>query len=95
MALGLHLRGLQSCLQPLFDLLDVAYRTRVRLLRLFARHVGRGNDVNLVTHMIERQQPIEKHQRAVGNIDVFLGDLRAIARIAAPCRKQRNLPRLR
>ena len=63
----------QSRSQFLFQRCNVLRSPVIGLARTFARHIGGGNDVDLVAQMIERQQAIEKHQYAVGQGKIIFG----------------------
>ena len=48
-------------------------RPVVGAARTLARHIGGGNDVDLVAQVIEGQQAVEEHQYAVGQGKIIFG----------------------
>ena len=42
----------------------------IRLLGVFVPVVRRSFDIDLVAKVIERQQPVKKHQHTVGNVEI-------------------------
>jgi hypothetical protein len=68
-------RRLPSRGEFFLDARDVFHGALVGRFGRFARHVGRGHDVDLVTQMIEGEHAVEKHQHTVGNIQVIAGVL--------------------
>src|SRR5207237_1144998 len=45
---------------------DIAYRAIIGLARAFGRDISRRNNVNLMPQVIERKQPVEEHEHAIG-----------------------------
>ena len=45
----------------------------VSLAWTFCGDVRRGNDVNLMAEMIERQQAVKEHQHTIGKLKIVLG----------------------
>jgi hypothetical protein len=69
----LPLRWTQSSSQLFLQHFNVSHRAVIRLSRTLPRNVGAGDDVDLVPQMVEGQQPVEKHQRAIGKLQIILG----------------------
>ena len=46
------------------------------------RNVGRGNNVNLMSQVVEGEQPVEEHQRAVGELKIVLGAVANVFKLA-------------
>ena len=66
-------RRTQSRSQFSFECGNVAHGAVVRLTRFFPRNVGRGHDVNLMTQVVEGQEPVEEHQFAIRQRKIVLG----------------------
>src|SRR2546425_10810678 len=67
--------GSQSGSQLLFQNRDVGQRVVVGPSGTFAGNVGSGNDVNLMTQMVENEKAVKEHQRAVRQGEIVLGVL--------------------
>jgi hypothetical protein len=63
----------QSRRQLFFQDSNVGGGPVISLARTLARDIDRGNNVDLMSQMIEGQQPIEKHQYAVGQRKIIRG----------------------
>ncbi len=93
-------RRAQSRSQLSFQHGDVRGGAIVSLARTFARHIGRGDDVDLVAQVIEGQQPVEEHQDAIGQREIILGVFadvfqlphRVIREVAHRARRKRRQP---
>src|SRR3954451_4436288 len=62
--------GTESSRQSLFNDSDVFDRTIVSCAWTLARDVSVGDDVNLVTQVIEGKHAIEEHQHAVRHVQI-------------------------
>ena len=69
------MRRPQSRRQFLFQHGNVGCCPVISSARTLARNIGRGDDMDLVAQVIERQQAIEKHQHAIGQRKIILGML--------------------
>ena len=65
----------QSRRQFLFQHGNVGSGPVISLARTLARNIGRGDDVDLVAQVIERQQAVEEHQHAIGQREIVFGML--------------------
>ncbi len=68
-------RGAQSCGEFPLQRRNVAKRAVIGAARAFAGHVGGGDNVDLVAQVIERQQPIKKHEFGIGQCQVIFAML--------------------
>jgi hypothetical protein len=65
-------RRAQACSQLLFQDGNVGSGAIIGAPRTLPRHIGIGDDVDLVAQVIEGQQAIEEHQHAVGQQKIVL-----------------------
>ena len=90
----------QSRSQFLFQNRNVRGGAVISPARTLARHIGSGDDVNLVAQVIERQQAVEKHQHAVGQgkiifrmlADIFQLPHRVVGEVSHRARGERRQP---
>ncbi len=96
-------RRAQSRRQLLFQDGNVRGGPVVSPARTLARHIGRGDNVDLMAQVIEGQQPVEKHQYAIGQGKIILGMLanifqlphRVVGEVADRARGKRRQARAR
>src|SRR5438067_13779736 len=59
--------------QPFFQRGNITYRSLICTTRVFSGDVGRGDDLDLVAEVVERQQAVEEHEHTIGNVLIVLG----------------------
>src|SRR5581483_10381745 len=67
------LGGAKSTGQLFFKHGDITERSLVGTPRTFSGDIGRRYDLDLVAHVVERQQAVEEHEHTIGNVQIVLG----------------------